>query len=388
MRSVTPQSLGDHAAHVLHRARTSSARPPLSAWMKLACFSETWAVPRRKPFSPAASISRPAESPAGLVNTEPALDPPGWCSRRHRTMAATAACSAVGRSRRDREVGRHHHLRTRGPTRSGSRRRGAPTSSVPAGVAQEVDPAVADEARRHVRAVAPGVHAHGAADRARHAHRPRQPDHRRRPPGGPARAAPARRRPARTELGAPAPPAPAAGVGQLRPGEAAHRGAARPRRTRRRPPAGWSPARSRRPGERRGRRHGATQRGRTASRSSGSLDLDEERGRAADAVGGQRARAASAAPARARASSATGAQRPGRGVTTAGDSSSSSGSVVRSPAPGVRQRSPGPQQRADRPGAARPSPARRSPAGAGPGPGRRRRPAGPRRPGPVARPAP
>ena len=48
----------------------------------------------RKPFSPAASMSRPAESPAGLVNTEPALDPPGWCSRRHLTMALTAACSS------------------------------------------------------------------------------------------------------------------------------------------------------------------------------------------------------------------------------------------------------------------------------------------------------
>ena len=62
--------------------------------MKLACFSDTCAVPSRKPFSPAASISRPAESSSGLVKTEPALEPPGWCSRRHRTMAATAACSS------------------------------------------------------------------------------------------------------------------------------------------------------------------------------------------------------------------------------------------------------------------------------------------------------
>ena len=62
--------------------------------MKLACFSDTCAVPSRKPFSPADSISLPAESPSGLVNTEPALAPPGWCSRRHLTMAATASCSA------------------------------------------------------------------------------------------------------------------------------------------------------------------------------------------------------------------------------------------------------------------------------------------------------
>ena len=63
---------------------------------KLACFSDTWAEPRRKPLSPAASISRPAESPSGLVKTEPALKRrPGWCSRRHLTMALTAACSAA-----------------------------------------------------------------------------------------------------------------------------------------------------------------------------------------------------------------------------------------------------------------------------------------------------
>ena len=40
-------------------------------------------------------MSRPAESPGGLANTEPAFEPPGWCSRRHRTIAATSA-SAVG----------------------------------------------------------------------------------------------------------------------------------------------------------------------------------------------------------------------------------------------------------------------------------------------------
>ncbi len=51
-------------------------------------------MPRRKPFKPAASMSRPAESPSGLVNTEPALEPPGWCSRRQRTMSVTAACSS------------------------------------------------------------------------------------------------------------------------------------------------------------------------------------------------------------------------------------------------------------------------------------------------------
>ncbi len=54
-------------------ASTSSAEPPSSAWMKLACFSDTRAVPTRKPFSPVSSMSRPAESPGGFTNTEPAF---------------------------------------------------------------------------------------------------------------------------------------------------------------------------------------------------------------------------------------------------------------------------------------------------------------------------
>ena len=67
--------LGHHGADLVDDRRTSSAEPPGSAWMKLACLGETSAVPIRKPFNPQASISRPAESPGGLVNTDPALLP-------------------------------------------------------------------------------------------------------------------------------------------------------------------------------------------------------------------------------------------------------------------------------------------------------------------------
>ncbi len=77
MRSGTPQRSATTPRTCSISACTSSARPPLSAWMKLACFSDTCAVPIRNPFSPAASISRPAESPSGLVKTDPALEPPG-----------------------------------------------------------------------------------------------------------------------------------------------------------------------------------------------------------------------------------------------------------------------------------------------------------------------
>ena len=71
---------------------TSSALPPSSAWMKLACLSDTSAEPIRRPRSPASSMRRPALGPSppsdGLTNTDPAFCPPGWCSRRQRTISA------------------------------------------------------------------------------------------------------------------------------------------------------------------------------------------------------------------------------------------------------------------------------------------------------------
>ncbi len=44
---------------------------------KLACLSDTTALPTRSPLQPAASIRRPALSPSGLVNTDPAFCPAG-----------------------------------------------------------------------------------------------------------------------------------------------------------------------------------------------------------------------------------------------------------------------------------------------------------------------
>ena len=102
---------------------TSSADPPSSAWMKLACFSETRAVPTRKPLRPASSMRRPAESPSGFVNTEPAFCPPGW-------FAAAPAhdgrdlflrlCGVAGTQREARptrrcRTGRSRSVDTRGP---------------------------------------------------------------------------------------------------------------------------------------------------------------------------------------------------------------------------------------------------------------------------------
>jgi len=47
--------------------------------MKLACFSDTRAPPRARPFSPQDSISRAAWSPGGLRNTLPALGNESGC---------------------------------------------------------------------------------------------------------------------------------------------------------------------------------------------------------------------------------------------------------------------------------------------------------------------
>ncbi len=155
------------------RASTSSARPPGSAWMKLACLVDTSAGPTRRPLAPATSMSRPAESPSGLVNTEPAFGPAGLvvpppahdlgdlgrrrvgvARRQARTSARTTTC--VG---------------TR-PTSGGSRgpgRRRAPHSSSP----------VRRSRRRTSTRVAamsepwpPAFMRTAAADRAGHAHGP------------------------------------------------------------------------------------------------------------------------------------------------------------------------------------------------------------------------
>ena len=142
-------------------------RAPGSATKKLACFSETTAPPTRMPLQPAASMRRPAESPGGLVNTEPAFCPPGWCSRRHRTISSMRAAHAPGSSgapgerRAPPRPTRGRQRRVRYPRPSWAR-----LISRNAAVAEIEDPRAED----HVvglRAVAARVHAHRAADRAR-----------------------------------------------------------------------------------------------------------------------------------------------------------------------------------------------------------------------------
>ena len=92
------------------RARRGGARrrrvPFWSLTMKLACFSETTAPPIRVPLSPAASISRPAESPGGLRKTLPADgSPSGWCAWRQWRISSRRALIVVGVGRREAERG-------------------------------------------------------------------------------------------------------------------------------------------------------------------------------------------------------------------------------------------------------------------------------------------
>ena len=159
------------------------------------------------------------------------------------------------------------------------------------GVAAEIDPAVADETRRHVRAVPPGVHAHGSADRSRHADGPGQPapsrvghaagQHGQRHGG--TRPTTAERSPTagsrrcrrrrqvdagetRTEVHARSPSNPSSATSRLEPRPSTKTAADPPR-----------------PASTCSRHAGARRRDRRA------LDLDVERRRPADAVGGQRA---------------------------------------------------------------------------------------------------
>ena len=90
------------------RPRTSAAVPFRSLTMKFACFSETRrAADRAGPSARAASIRRPAESPGGLRNVEPADGiPSGWCSRRQRRISSRRPAIVAGSAGSRRNVAR------------------------------------------------------------------------------------------------------------------------------------------------------------------------------------------------------------------------------------------------------------------------------------------
>ena len=313
-------------------AATSSAAPPGSAWMKLACLSDTAAVPIRSPLAPAASISRPAESPGGLVNTDPAFWPPGWCSRRHRTMSDRAASPERRSPTESCRSALHHHLR--------SPQRRTPVAQVQCRrvhrdifARRQIDDADPDERRRHVGTVTAGVHPHRAADRAGDADGPLEAgqtgrdgapgEHRQ--AGRPAGADRRRRGPRSRRR-----PRPAAAPG---------------RRPRRRRPGGWSPFPTTSTSSD-GRGIPSGQRERDPCQLVGIGDLDEPAGRPADPVGAQRSdRPVVLEPPRQEGERRIELREPVRTEAHRPDSTSRaiarSAIVVTSPAPMVMHRSPG-----------------------------------------------
>ena len=154
-------------------ARTSAAEPPSAAWMKLACFSETHAVPIRNPRSPR-RVDQPAGGdlarhrvdehrsavlPTRLVLAAPAHDL-GDLALGRLTVAATRG--RAGRSTTTRSSG---EVRATEP--QPERRRARCADHAPPQSPPRSNTSTSSEARRHVGAVATGVHPHRAADRAR-----------------------------------------------------------------------------------------------------------------------------------------------------------------------------------------------------------------------------
>ena len=107
-----PAGLADPAPHLAHQPRTRRRRwRPARPGRSWRASRDTTAPPTRRPLRPAASMSRPAESPGGLRNTEPAFGAAGL------VLAAPAhdlvdACARTPRpaAAADREVGAGHDL--------------------------------------------------------------------------------------------------------------------------------------------------------------------------------------------------------------------------------------------------------------------------------------
>ena len=156
-------------------AHTSSADPPSSAWMKLACLGDTSAVPSRRPLH-----AGRVDQAAGRVARRVGEHRPGVLAARLVLPAPPHDLGDLGLAggavaRRERQLGPHDERARRrstsrgsggpGPTRARSHPRRPARST-------HADPR---QAGGHVRAVPAGVHAHRAADRAGHADRPLEP---------------------------------------------------------------------------------------------------------------------------------------------------------------------------------------------------------------------
>ena len=265
-RSVDAGIVPDATLHLGHQRDHVVGAPAVVGLDEVGVLGRHLGRTRRAgPCSPAASMRRPAESSGGLVNTEPAFGPPGWCSRRQRTISSI---SAVGAGRRRPACSPTRPTRRPATARSRSAGRTAPSRSA---ATHPSSPLARSQTRTlrtdggHVRAVAAGVHPHRAADRSGHADRPLEAGQ----PGRGVRRATTgqRRRPA----GADASPS-AADVARSRRVEGLAEHAPRRRRSRRRPRAGSSPCRPPAPSTPRARDE---RRGRASSSSRLVVEPDE-----------------------------------------------------------------------------------------------------------------
>ena len=108
---VTPKRRPTSARTSSPRRRTSVAVPFRSLTRKLACLSLTVAPPTRVPLRPAASMSRPAESPGGFRKYDPALgSPSGWWAWRQRRISSRRSRISSGVAGTSRNVAVEHDL--------------------------------------------------------------------------------------------------------------------------------------------------------------------------------------------------------------------------------------------------------------------------------------
>ena len=239
--ATTGLHMVDEPAHVVGRA----ARVGLDEVGVLgrhlgACRSGSPSARRRR------SADRPSR-PGGLVNTDPALLPPGWLARRQRTISSMAALPRAGIAGLELVGGRPPPRRWRSRRCAGRRSRGGRPADSATVAASQVDPPVGDQGGRRVGAVAPGVH---RAPPPRPSRAPRPPTRDRCSPAAAVRRAST----GRLSAARPAPRSPVDGRASSNPVPRDDRQAGE---TARRPPAGWSrsppPAPApRRPGQRPG----------------------------------------------------------------------------------------------------------------------------------------
>ena len=162
-------------------AWTSSAEPPSSAWMKLACLSDTCAEPTRSAAQaelvdqrPGAHLARhrvdehrPGVLTAGLVGPTPCHDlADGRFGVGRSPRAPVAAPRRCTSAPAPRSLPRNRRPRSRG---ADAPRHGQGRGPI------EVGDGDLDQRGRDVRSVSAGVHPHRPADRTRHADRPLEP---------------------------------------------------------------------------------------------------------------------------------------------------------------------------------------------------------------------